>query len=258
MAEARSGTATVVAGASALGRGGHGLAPSRRQQHRRGGTRAPPGAASCATHPGTPSPIRIRGGAARGARGGRARVSGGAHHTTRGSVAIKEAEEETERSRLASDLRWRTLAMVQGQPLRWRVALGRQAWKAYAGWSPLTQPPGAEGARHSVRLSRLVAPPLCIPPAQQRQLHHPLPASTVGSLRAHGPGACLLEGIDAGVASDHPQEQLQRFTLALPEVFAFGHAKKHRIQRPWGRREPTPFLTYRADEVMPHMPVRAT
>jgi hypothetical protein len=60
---------------------------------------------------------------------------------------------------------------------------------------------------------------------------------------------CLVEVIDDLVSSDDPQEKLKRFTKAFHEVCAFGRSKKHRIQRPLGRLEPTPALTYRADEV---------
>jgi hypothetical protein len=60
------------------------------------------------------------------------------------------------------------------------------------------------------------------------------------------------------VSSDTPQEQLHRFTHALHRVFAFGHSKKHMIQRQLGRLEPTPSLKYRADEVMRRIPVLST
>jgi len=60
------------------------------------------------------------------------------------------------------------------------------------------------------------------------------------------------------VSSDNPQEKLKRFTQALHEVFAFGHSKKHMVQRQLGRLEPTPFLQYRADEVMRNMPLLST
>ena len=69
---------------------------------------------------------------------------------------------------------------------------------------------------------------------------------------------CLVDVIDDLVSSDNPQEKPQRFTQALHEVFAFGRSKKHMIQRQLGRLEPTPFLKYRADEVMRNMPVLST
>jgi hypothetical protein len=133
-----------------------------------------------------------------------------------------------------------------------------QDWKSYEGWSPLTKQPGDEGARHSVILSLLVDHSLFMHPDQQRQLKNNLPAYTVGSLRAHVQVECLLEVINDVVSSDHPQEKLKRFTQALHEVFAFRHSKKHMVQRQLGRLEPSPFLKYRADEVMRNMPLLST
>ena len=88
LAEALDGTATVVEGASALFRGVQVLAPSRSHQHMRVGTRDQHVADDVAPHPGTPDAIRIRGGEAGVASGGRARLSVGAHQTTRFIVAI--------------------------------------------------------------------------------------------------------------------------------------------------------------------------
>ena len=95
-------------------------------------------------------------------------------------------------------------------------------------------------------------------PDHQAQLKNNLPAYPVGSLRAHVQAECLVEVIADLVSSDHPQEKLQRFTQAVHKVFAFGRSKKHRSQRQLGRLEPTPFLKYRAEEVMRHMPVLST
>lgn len=89
MAEALSGTATGVAGASALCRGVQGSAPIRRQQNMRVGQRPQPGAADGAPQPGPPSSIRLRGGVAGVAMGGRARLSVGAHNTNRVIVALQ-------------------------------------------------------------------------------------------------------------------------------------------------------------------------
>ncbi len=133
-----------------------------------------------------------------------------------------------------------------------------QDWKSYEGWSPLTKQPGEEGARHSVILSLLVDHSLFVHPDQQAQLTHNLPAYTVGSLRAHVHVECLVDVIDDLVSSDHPQDQLKRFTQALHEVFALGRSKKHMIQRQLGRLGPTPSLKYRAYEVMRNMPVMST
>ncbi|HSX82069.1 MAG TPA: hypothetical protein VLQ80_26345 [Candidatus Saccharimonadia bacterium] len=176
MAEALYGTGTFVEGASALCSGGQVLSHLRSHQHMRVGQRDPHVADSFAAQPGTPSPLRIRGGEEVVAMGGRARWSVCAHTTKRFSVAIKYAEAETSRYLIASDLSWRTLAIVQGHTLRWRVEVFRPDWKAHAGWSPLTKQPGDEGARHSVILSLRVDHRLFRPLDQQRQLKNNLPA----------------------------------------------------------------------------------
>jgi hypothetical protein len=258
MADALYCTASFVDGASALFSGMQVLSQIRSNQNIRVGKRVQHVADYFATHPGTPQRLRIRGGQEVVATVGRARLYVCSHHTKRFIVAIKYAEEESYRYLIASDLSWRTLDIVQGPTLRWLVEVFIQDWKSYEGWSPLTKQPGAEGARHSVILSLLVDHSLFMHPDQQRQLKNNLPAYTVGSLRANVQVECLVEVIDDLVSSDHPQEKLKRFTQALHEVFAFGRSKKHMIQRQLGRLEPTPFLKYRADEVMRNMPVLST
>jgi hypothetical protein len=258
MADALYGTATFVDGASALFGGVQVLSHIRSNQNLRVGKHAQHVADDFATHPGTPHRLRIRGGAEVSAMVGSARLYVCSHKTKRFIVAIKYEEEETSRSLIASDLRWRTLDIVQGHTLRWLVEVFIQDWKSYEGWSPLTKQPGEEGARHSVILSLLVDHSLFVHPDQQAQLKNNLPAYTVGSLRAPVQVECLVEVIDDLVSSDHPQEQLKRFTQALHEVFAFGRSKKHMIQRQLGRLGPTPSLKYRAYEVMRNMPVMST
>jgi len=258
MADALYGTATCVDGASAMFGGVHVLSHIRSNQNMRVGKRAQHVADDCATHPGTPHRLRIRGGAERVAMVGSARFYVCSHHTKRCIVAIKYPEEETPRSLIASDLSWRTLDVVQGHTLRWLVEVFIEDWKSHEGWAQLTKQPGEEGARHRVILSLLVDHSLFLHPDQQDQLTNNLPAYTVGSLRANVQVECLVEVIDDLVSSDNPQEKLKRFTQAVHEVFAFGRSKKHMIQRQLGRLEPTPFLKYRADEVMRNMPVLST
>jgi hypothetical protein len=258
MADALYGTATFGDGASTLFHGVQVLAQIRSNQNIRVGTRAQHVADYFATHPGTPYRLRLRGGEEVVALVGSARLYVCAHKTKRFLVAIKYAEEKPYRYRIASDLSWRTLDIVQGHTLRWLVEVFMQDGKSYEGWGQLTKQPGDEGARHSVILSLLVDHSLFLHPDQQRQLKNNLPAYTVGSLRANVQVECLVEVIDDWVSSDDPQEKLTRFTNALPKVFACGRSKKHMSQRPLGRLEPTPSLQYRADEVMRHMPVLAT
>jgi hypothetical protein len=127
-AEALSGTAPCVDDAAAMGGGVHVLSHMRRNQHLRVGQRAPHVADSCATPPGTPHPIRLRGGDEVVVWVSRARFSVCSHHTKRCIVAITYAEEATSRSLMASDRSWRTLAMVQGHTLRWLVEVFMQDW----------------------------------------------------------------------------------------------------------------------------------
>src|SRR6266700_6248370 len=257
-ADALYGTAPFVDSASALFGGVQVLSQIRSNQNIRVGQREQHVANYFATHPGTPHTIRIRGGDEVVVWVSSARLYVCSHKTKRFIVAIKYEEEETYLSLIASDLSWRTLDIVQGHTLRWLVEVFIQDWKSYEGWSPLTKQPGEEGARHSVILSLLVDHALFLHPDQQYQLKHNLPAYTVGSLRTNVQVECLVEVIDDLISSDNPQETLTRFTQALHEVFAFGRSKKHMIQRQLGRLEPTPYLKYRADEVMRNVPVMST
>jgi hypothetical protein len=258
MADALYGTATFVDAAAAIFGGVQVISQIRSNQNIRVGKREQHVADYFATHPGTPQPLRIRGGQEMVATVGSARLYVCSHHTKRFIVAIKYNDEESYRYLIASDLSWRTLDIVQGHTLRWLVEVFIQDWKSYEGWSPLTKQPGEEGARQSVILSLLVDHSLFVHPDQQAQLKNNLPAYTVGSLRANVQVECLVHVIDDLVSSDNPQDKLKHFTQALHEVFAFGHSKKHMIQRQLGRLEPTPFLKYRADEVMRNMPVLST
>lgn len=258
VADALYGTGAFVDEASAMFSGVQVLAQIRSNQNIRAGKRAQHGADYFVTHPGTPHTIRIRGGEEVVVWVSSARLYVCSHKTKRFIVALKYAEDETYRYLIASDLSWRTLDIVQGHSLRWLVEVFIQDWKSYEGWSPLTKQPGEEGARHSVILSLLVDHSLFVHPDQQHQLKNNLPAYTVGSLRAHVQVECLVDVIDDLVSSDHPQDQLKRFTKALHEVFALGRSTKHMIQRQLGRLDPTPSLKYRAHEVMRNVPVMST
>jgi hypothetical protein len=257
-ADALYGTTPFVDGASALFGGVQVISQARSNQNVRLHQRDQPLADYFATHPGTPQTIRIRGGEERVVMVRSARLYVCAHKTKRFIVAIKYDEEETYRYLMASDLTWRTLDIVQGHSLRWLVEVFVQDWKGHEGWVQLTKQPGEEGARRSVILSLLVDHALFVHPDQEAQLKNNLPAYTVGSLRANVQVECLVDIIEDLVSSDDPPSRLQHFTKALHEVFAFGHSKKHMIQRQLGRLEPTPSLKYRADEVMRNMPALST
>jgi hypothetical protein len=257
-ADALYGTATFVDGAAALFGGVQVLSQLRSNQKIRVQKRDQHVADYFATHPGTPQHIRIRGGEEVVALVGSARLYVCSHHTKRFLGAIKYEDEESYRYLMASDLTWRTLDIVQGHTLRWLVEVFIQDWKSHEGWAQLTKQPGEEGARHSVILSLLVDHSLFVHLDQQNQLKNNLPAYTVGSLRARVQVECLVDVIDDLVSSDAPQDKLKRFTQAVHEMFAFARSKKHMIQRPLGRLEPTRSLRYRADEVMRNIPGLST
>jgi DDE superfamily endonuclease len=257
-ADALYGTATFVDTASAMFGGVQVISQIRSNQKVRLYKLEQPVSDYFATHPGTPHTIRIRGGQEMVAMVGSARMYVCAHKTKRFIIALQYEGEETYRYLMASELSWRTLDIVQGHTLRWLVEVFVQDWKSHEGWNQLTKQPGQEGARQSVILSLLVDHCLFFHPDQQTQLKNNLPAYTVGSLRANVQVEGLVDVIQDLVASDDPQGQLRRFTQAVHEIFAFGRSKKHLVQRPLGRLEPTPYLKYRADEVMRNMPVLST
>ncbi len=132
IADALYGTAPFVDGASVTFGGVQVISQIRSNQKVRVHKRAQHVADYCATPPGTPHTIRIRGGEEVIAIVGSARVYVGSHKTKRFVVALKYEGEETSRSLIASDLSWRTLDIVQGQTLRWLVELLLKEWKSYA------------------------------------------------------------------------------------------------------------------------------
>jgi SRSO17 transposase len=211
-----------------------------------------------AAHPGTPHTIRIRGGETVVALISSARLYVCSHKTKRFVVALKYEGEAAYRYLIASDLTWRTLDIVQGHTLRWLVEVFIQDWKSYEGWSQLTKQPGKEGARRSVILSLLVDHALFFHPDQHAQLKNKQPAYTVGSLRAHVQVQSLVSTMESLIFSDDPQSQWQQFTQSLHHLFVLNTSKKHMIQRQLGRLEATPYLKYRADEVMRKMPALST
>ena len=93
-AEALEGTAAFVHGAAALWGGVPVISPLRRHPNVRLHTREQHGADSCATPPGTPQSLRIRGGGEGEVIVGSARLSVCSHHTKRLIVAITDAGEE--------------------------------------------------------------------------------------------------------------------------------------------------------------------
>jgi hypothetical protein len=230
-ADALYGTASFVDGASAIFASVQVISQIRSTQKIRLHKREQPVSDYFATHPGTPKSLRIRGGQEIAALVGSARLYVCSHKTKRFIVALKYDSEDTYGYVIASGLSGRTLDIVQAHTLRWLVEVFIQDWKSHEGWNQLTKQPGKEGARRGVILSLLVDHALFLPPDQHARLTNHLPAYTVGSLRANVQVECLLDVIGTVVSCDDPKGQLQRFTQALHDVFAYGQSQKHLIQR---------------------------
>jgi len=257
-ADALYGARAFVDGASACFGGLQVLSQIRGNQKVRLHQREQRVADYFAAHPGTPYTIGIRGGEQLVAHIRSARLYVCSHKTKRFVVALKYEGEANYRYLIASDMSWRTLDIVQGHTLRWLVEVFIQDWKSHEGWSQLTKQPGVEGARRSVILSLLVDHALFFHPDQHAQFKNKLPAYTVGSLRAHVQVESLVNTMETLMFSDDPQSRWQQFTQALQHLFVFNSSKNHMVQRQLGRLEPTPYLKYRADEVMRNIPTLST
>jgi hypothetical protein len=169
--------------------------------------------------PGVPQPIKIRGDEEVHALISRARLSGDAHQTKRFVMALKYEHESESRYLVASDLSWRTVAIVQGYTLRWLVEVFLEDWKVYEGWGQLTKQPDEEGSSRSLVLSLRLDHCLLLHPQPRARLEHNLPACTVGSLRERTRVESLLECIRELILPDNPQETLTRLSRAVEEVF---------------------------------------
>jgi hypothetical protein len=103
----------------------------------------------CTPYPGVRQPIRSRGDEAVSGMVSRARLYVDAHHQKRFVLALKSAQETASRDMVASDLSWRTLAIVPGYtpgyPWRWRVEGFFEDWKVHEGWGQLTTQPDEDG-----------------------------------------------------------------------------------------------------------------
>jgi hypothetical protein len=192
-------------------------------------------------YPGVPPTVKSRGDAEVTVRVKRARLYGDAHHPKRFVIALKSEDATHYRYIVASDLSWRTLAIVQGYPLRGLVEVFLEDWKSYAGWGQLTQQPDEDGSSHGLILSLLLDHCLLVHPQHLARLEHHLPACPVGSLLAKTRVENLLALIRELLVADDPQEQLTRLSQAIEEVFHLAPAKKHLHHRALGRLEPTPW-----------------
>jgi len=198
-------------------------------------------------YPGVPQTVKIRGDEEVTVMVNSARLYVDAHHTKRFVMALTYEDETDYRYIVASDLSWRTLDIVQGYTLRWLVEVFLEDWKSYEGWGQLTKQPDEDGSSRSLILSLLLDHCLLCHPHQRARLEHKLPACTVGSLQARVQADSLLAFIRELLFADNPQEQLNRLSQALEEVFQLAPSKKHMNNRDLGRQEPTPALKYRAE-----------
>jgi hypothetical protein len=139
------------------------------------------------------------------------------------------------------------LDIVQADTLRWLVEVFLEDWKGHEGWGQLTKQPDEEGASRGLILSLLLDHGLLLPPHQRARLEHKLPAYTVGSLQPRTQVECLLAFIRDLILTDNPQEQLNRLSQVVEEVFQLAPSKKHMNTRDLGRLEPSPALKYRAE-----------
>ncbi len=196
--------------------------------------------------PGVAQRLTVRGGQTITATVGSARLVVCAHGVKRFVIALKYEGEEDYRYLVASDLTWRTLDIVQAYTFRWLIEVFFSDWKAYEGWGALTKQPGEEGSSRSLILSLLVDHCLLLHPDQLAQLENKQPAYTVGSLSNRVKVESLLTVIRGLLASEHPQQQLERLAKQLEEHFTLNPSAKHMVHRAMGRLEPTPSLKYKA------------
>jgi hypothetical protein len=201
-------------------------------------------------YPGTPFPIRIRGGDERTVLVGSARLYVYAHHTKRFVIALKYDGEEEYRYLVARDLSWRTLDIVQVYTCRWLVEVFIQDWSTYEGWRQLAKQPDEDGSRRSLTLSLLCDHCLLLHPEQSARLEHNLPACTVGSLCEVIKLESLMASLWDVVSSEDPVKAFQQLAMRVQEVFTLRDSAKHMGGRDLGRIESTPSLQYHARVMM--------
>jgi hypothetical protein len=197
--------------------------------------------------PGVPQTIKIRGAEEVTVLVSSARLYVDAHHTKRFVLALKYEDETEYRYLVASELSWRTVEIVQGYPLRWRVEVFLEDWKGHEGWGPLTTQPDEEGSSRSLILSLRLDHGLLFHPQQRVRLENKRPACTVGSLQQRTRVEGLLAFSRDLSLADNPEEQLNRLSHAVEEVFQLAPSTNHLNNRTLGRLEPTPSLQYRAE-----------
>jgi hypothetical protein len=180
--------------------------------------------------PGGPQTVKIRGGADVTVMANSARRYVDAPHKQRCVVALQEERETADRSIVASDLSWRTLAMVQGSPLRWLVEVCLEDWQSSAGWGQLTTQPDEEGSSRRLILRLRLDHGLRCHPHPRARLEHQLPACTVGSLHATARADILLACIRARLFADNSPRTVQPLEPCARRGVATGSIQKAQAQ----------------------------
>jgi hypothetical protein len=249
LADALYGTQTFMDQASAACGGAQTISPLRGNQKVRFRGRERPLSAFFGADPGVPQPIRRRGGEAIAVTVSRARVPVCAHGKKRFVMALQYPGETEARDRVATELSWRTLDIVQASTRRWFVEVVLADWTLDEGWGQLAKPPDEEGSSKSLILSLLLDHALLLHPEQRTRLSNQAPACTVGSLRQHCRCEAFLEVVRGLLAAEDPAEQFARLAEKVKTLFPLAPSSKHMSGRDLGRQEPTPSLRHRAAEV---------
>jgi hypothetical protein len=163
-----------------------------------------------------------------------------------GCSPLKYPGETAYRYLVATNLSWRTVAIVQAYTLRWLIEVFFEDWKLNEGWGQLAKQPDEEGSSRGLILSLLLDHALILHPEQQARLENKTSACTVGSLRQLSRGEALLECVRRVLSSDDPAEQFAKLAEKVKALFPLAPSGKHMSGRDIGRLGPTPSLRYRA------------
>jgi hypothetical protein len=115
-------------------------------------------------YPGVAQRLRVRGGEEIDVVVSSARVHVCAHGQKRFVIVLKYPGETEYRSRVATDLSWRTLDIVQTYTLRWLVEVFLEDWKLHEGWGQRAKQPDVEGSSRGLILNLLLDHALFLSP----------------------------------------------------------------------------------------------
>ena len=249
LADALYGTQALMDQASGACGGVQTISQWRGTQKVRVRGRERPLTAFFAASPGVPQRIRRRGGEALTVTVSRARLSVCAHGKKRFVIALQYPGETEARDLVATDLSWRTLDLVQADPLRWLVEVFLEDWTLNEGWGQLAKQPDEDGSSRSLILSLLLDHALLLHPEQRTRLEHQAPACTVGSLRQHCQSEAVVDVGRGLLTAEDPAAELAPFAERVKALFPLAPSSKQMSGRDLGRQEPTPSLRDRAAQV---------